>query len=397
MKILRLEIKGYRSLKGVSWEPADLNVVIGPNGTGKSNLLRMLQMISVAAKGGLGKYVQSSGGMEPLVWDGTSEGIEFKLKTEPVEPGRDIHRDSLTYTVKMSRLGKTSAYRIAFEELAKYYPVDSGERSTPFKFLYRTEHRASVFDENEEGLVAPAESLSEEETVLSLAVGPFSHNRFIPLFQSQLASWCIHHDLHVDSEAKIRQSVVTRLEKRVEADGQNLISVLHTLYSGDREFKKNINEAMRAAFGDDFENLDFSPAADQRIELRVFWKTRKRPDSAADISDGMLRFLFLLTVFASPSPASVIAVDEPETGLHPSMLPIVAEYAVDAASRNQVILTTHSSEFLDAFRESRPVTTVVSWSNGQTLLKKLEGESLEYWLKEYSLGSLFRSGELESM
>ena len=79
MKILRLEIKGFRSLKDVTWEPADLNVVIGPNGTGKSNLLRMLQMISVAAKGGLGKYVQNAGGMEPLVWDGELEGIEFKV------------------------------------------------------------------------------------------------------------------------------------------------------------------------------------------------------------------------------------------------------------------------------------------------------------------------------
>ena len=143
--------------------------------------------------------------------------------------------------------------------------------------------------------------------------------------------------------------------------------------------------------------LSFPPAADQRTQLGVRWRSLRRAQSAADLSDGTLRFLFLLAVLASPSPSPVIAIDEPETGLHPSMLPIVAEYAVDASQRAQIILTTHSPEFLDAFRERRPTTTVAIWHEGQTLLKPLKGESLDYWLKEYSLGSLFRSGELEDM
>ena len=71
----------------------------------------------------------------------------------------------------------------------------------------------------------------------------------------------------------IRQPAVTRLEKRIESDGQNLISVLHTLYTGDRDFKREINAAMKAAFGDDFEELVFPPAADQQIQLRVRWKS----------------------------------------------------------------------------------------------------------------------------
>jgi len=154
---------------------------------------------------------------------------------------------------------------------------------------------------------------------------------------------------------------------------------------------------MRAAFGDDYEELVFPPAADQRIQLRVRWKSLQREQTAADLSDGTLRFLFLLTVLASPSPAPVIAIDEPETGLHPSMLPIVAEYAVDAAERVQVILTTHSPQFLDTFEDTKPTTTVAKWVNGETILKTLSGEKVERWLKEYSLGSLYRSGELEDM
>jgi predicted ATPase len=211
-----------------------------------------------------------------------------------------------------------------------------------------------------------------------------------------MAEWSVYHDLHVNMDAPIRQPTVARHETRVEPDGQNLISVLHTLYTGDRTFKNDINLAMRAAFGDDFDELVFPPAADQRIQLRVRWKTLSREQSAADLSDGTLRFLFLLTVLASPNPAPLIAIDEPETGLHPSMLPIVAEYAVDASERTQVILTTHSPQFLDAFQDVVPVTTVVKWAEGKTDLQNVEGEQLERWLKAYSLGALFRSGELES-
>jgi predicted ATPase len=115
------------------------------------------------------------------------------------------------------------------------------------------------------------------------------------------------------------------------------------------------------------------------------------------LSDGTLRFLLLLTILASPDPAPLMAIDEPETGLHPSMLPIVAEYAADAAVRSQVIFTTHSPQFLDAFKNQIPTTTIALWEDGQTVLRTLECDLLKKWLKGYSLGRLFSSGELESL
>jgi predicted ATPase len=396
MKILNLKIQGYRSLKDVFWSPGNLNVLIGPNGSGKSNLLRVLDLISVSARGQLGKYIQRAGGMDPLVWDGKADCIKFAVETSPVETDRDIQTDSLTYEAELGRIGKGSIYRIDHELLGNYYRVKTGERNEPFKMLERNPQQAVVFDENEHSLVAPEESVIEEESLLSLTSGPFTQNRFIPPFQKYMAEWSIYHDLHVNMDAPIRQPTVARHETRVEPDGQNLISVLHTLYTGDRDFKNDINMAMRAAFGDDFDELVFPPAADQRIQLRVRWKTLSREQSAADLSDGTLRFLFLLTVLASPNPAPLIAIDEPETGLHPSMLPIVAEYAVDASERTQVILTTHSPQFLDAFQDVVPTTTVVKWVEGKTDLQNVEGRQLERWLKAYSLGALFRSGELES-
>lgn len=393
MKIKQLDIEGFRSLKKVSWLPGDLNVIIGPNGTGKSNLLRFLELIAISAQGRLGKHIQSLGGMDPIVWDGKAETISFCLETTPV--GDELAPEH--YELKLGRLGHGSAYRVECELLSNAHKVRTMGKKKPFKFLERFPSTAVFFDEDERTFATPPEFVSDEESLLSLAAGPFINNHYIPPFQRALASIAVYHDLHTNKDAAIRQPAIARLEKRVDPDGQNLISVLHTLYTGDRDFKRDINAAMQAAFGDDFDELVFPPAADQKIQLRIRWKSLRREQSAADLSDGTLRFLFLLTVLASPSPAPIIAIDEPETGLHPSMLPIVAEYAADAATRSQVIMTTHSPQFLDAFREVSPTTTVARWENGETTLQTLSDDKLQYWLKEYSLGTLFRSGELEQM
>src|SRR6266568_4640932 len=104
---------------------------------------------------------------------------------------------------------------------------------------------------------------------------------------------------------------------------------------------------------------------------------------------------FSFPVWISPPP--LIAVDEPEIGLHPSMLSIVAEFAVEASRHSQVIISTHSEAFLNAFGETRPTTTVVRWNQGETSLTKLDDNQLAEWLKSYSLGALFASGELENV
>ncbi|PIE55299.1 MAG: chromosome segregation protein SMC [Dethiosulfovibrio peptidovorans] len=393
MKIKQLDIEGFRSFRKTSWHPGDLNVIIGPNGSGKSNLLRFLELLSLSAQGRLGKHVQSLGGMDPIVWDGKASSIKCVLKTTSLNDNRLPEQ----YELEMLGLGGGSAYRIGSERLTNYREVRSGSQDEPFIFLDRTGKAAVIFDASQSRFTTPEEFVSDEETLLSLTSGPFTHNPRIPPFQKWLASISIYHDIHTNRDASLRSPVVSRMEKHVDPDGQNLVSVLHTLYTSDREFKRDINSAMRSAFGNDFEELIFPPASDQRVQMRIRWKSLQREQSAAEMSDGTLRFLFLLAVLATPSPSPVIAIDEPETGLHPSMLPLVAEYAIDAASRSQVILTTHSTQLLDAFGETKPVTTVSAWNDGETVLRTLDGDELDYWLKSYSLGSLFQSGELEQM
>jgi predicted ATPase len=396
MRILDIHINGYRSLADVKWQPEPLNVLIGPNGSGKSNVLRALQTLSTAATGGLSKLVQRDGGMERLVWDGQKRDIRFQVKLSPADGFDDEIRDSLTYQLELNRIGLSSSYRIEQELLGNFYKMDTGESNQPFKLLERTPHNAVVFDPQRDGMVR-VNGLDEAESLLSDAGGPLSLNDHVRDFRKGLSGWKIYEDVHTNRDAEIRQAAVTRNETKVDPNGQNLISVLHTLYSTDREFKNELNLAMKAAFGDEFEELVFPPAADQRVQLRVRWRSLKREQSAADLSDGTLRFLFLIAVLANPNPPSLIAIDEPESGLHPSMLPIIAEYARDASLRSQIILTTHSPGFLDAFGDQPPNTVVVDWRDGMTSLRPVSGEKLKYWLKQYTLGELFSSNELEAM
>jgi predicted ATPase len=393
MKIVQLDIQGFRSLKNVSWRPGDLNVVIGPNGSGKSNLLRMLEMIAAAAQGDLDGAIFSSGGISQLLWDGQVRKIQSVVITEG--SGFGSAGAGFVYEMELEAPPNENSYRVSHEVFRD--AVDG------FKFFERDifQYRVSSRDLNPLDEITSTH-FNEGETLFSsfssdLQLQPWVVLTGLPFYRRQMANWIAYHDIRTDQHASIRQAPVSRLEQQVAPDGQNLINVLHTLYTSDRKFKADINDAMHAAFGDDFDELIFPPAADQRIQMRVRWKTLKREQSTADLSDGTLRFLFLITVLASPNPPPLIAIDEPETGLHPSMLPIIAEFAVEASKRTQVIFTTHSGQFLDAFQDTRPTTTVAKWEDGETTMTTLDDAELAYWLQDYTLGKLFRSGELENM
>ncbi|MGH7627579.1 MAG: AAA family ATPase [Gemmatimonadaceae bacterium] len=390
MTLREVEITGFRSLRSVRWLPGPLNMLIGPNGSGKSNLLRGLITLRASALGELPSMVLSQGGIGPLLWDGKAPELGWKIKLD----GIANLRDALTYELHLVRIGQSSSYRVSRELLGNYRKVEQGIEEQPFKFLERGSGHAVIFDSENRRLQATQESIPEDQTLLALSASPFT-NDVLRQFRDILASWKIYHDMHVDSLAAVRRATVARRESTLSADGQNLVVVLHTLYTSDRDFKETLDQAMAAAFGTDYEELVFPPAADQEIQLRIRWKSLRTEQSAADLSDGTLRFLMLIAALATPQAGALIAIDEPETGLHPSMLPIVAELAAEASVKAQVVITTHSPDLLDAFTQYAPTTTVLQWESGSTSVRTLEGDKLKAWIAEYRLGALFRSGELE--
>lgn len=393
MRIKSLHITGFKSLRDVTWEPGALNVVIGPNGSGKSNLLTALELLSASAQGRLAKFIQRLGGMWSIVWDGQADNIFFALE---FANGDELENVKYLYSIGISYFKSSSKTWVEQESLSV---AKDGSQD----FIYKRD-MSKDYDGKDcvryydiEGNIKQLDISSEVEAALSEMSTYMSGGYIIKKTKGLFYNSSLHHIINTSSESIIRIPPQARYEKRVESDGQNLVTVLHTLYSEDRQFKKDIHAAMQAAFGDDFEELVFPPAADQRVQLRIRWKSLKREQSLGDISDGTLRFLFLMTVLAAPDPAPLIAIDEPETGLHPSMFPIIAEYAAQAAKKTQVVFTTHSPQFLDACGPFLPTVTVTGWKNGETTLKNLDGELLKQWLADYSLGKMFESGDLEAL
>lgn len=376
MGIQELEIKGFKSLRNVRWTPGRLNVLIGPNGSGKSNLLQALELLQASTSQGLPQQIVSLGGMGQILWDGREKGLSWAMKLDS-GLGHDFD-----YKLELARLGNSSSYLIQHESL----------RLEDHIALQRTSEK-TFFEGQPESFAA---SFAENRTAISYAtfpmLGPLAHD-----FREAVQSWAIHYDLRTNKDSPLRTDTLTRFEERLATDGQNLIPVLHTLYSGDREFKRIVDDAMRAAFGPEYEDLAFPPSADQRIQLRMRWQSLESELSSGVLSDGILRFLLLVTILCNPNRGNLIAIDEPETGLHPGMFPIIAELAAEAAEQTQVIFTTHSPQFLDAFKEEIPTTTVLEWLHGETRLTVLDGGDLQRWLAHYSLGDMFLAGDLEAM
>jgi predicted ATPase len=378
MFIERLAVKGFRSLAEVVWEPGKLNVLIGPNGGGKTNLLKVIRLLKASAAGQLGEFVRREGGMQPIVWDGSAKAVEIEFKDKIIEPGFD-------YSLVLEQLG--ASYSIKHEQLV-WHESDT----TDANLLKRHRKNASVLDDDDgERRKISNSELRPNETVLSLIGGPVGPSAMAHAFAQDLSNVSLYGPVDLEDS---REPTVVSVEERVNDDGGNLIPALHNAYS-TRRFKHDMNAAMSAAFGSDFEELIFPPAADQRIQMRIRWKSLEREQSAADLSDGTLRFMFLVTVLANPKRAGFIAIEEPEVGFHPSMLPIIADFAAEAAEHSQIVFTTHSPAFLDAIGKHNPTITVVEVREGKTRLRNVSDNELGYWLKQFTLGEIYQSGELE--
>src|SRR5258707_12631975 len=181
MLLQELQIEGFRSLKSVTWKPGRLNVLIGPNDGGKSNLLRALELLRSSAHGLLRKLIVAQGGMPSISWNGTST-IRFLLRTAP-----DTIGHGLTYDFELDRMA--NLYGIGTERLA-----------------------------GSDGTVLLQSSPTEgaPETALSATAGNDVQSKILQTF---LREWSIYRDMHVDAPSQVREAAVTRYETRVDPDG----------------------------------------------------------------------------------------------------------------------------------------------------------------------------------
>ncbi len=391
--IQKLEIFGYRSFKEASWLPGKLNLVVGPNASGKSNLLQLLELISQTAKGKLVKTLSDEGGMVSLLWDNQPGSLGWRLTMDPVNDNRDPTKDVLTFEFELEQTRGGSAYHIKKDTLG----VLGGDNNQTSPILFqRKNNEPYYFSQRENRIAKLLPDFGDWEVNESLLCQiPRLLNPIPHLTKNLLANYGIYQSIPLDKGSVIRRPSTTQYVTDLEPDGSNFVSVLHTLYSENQEFKEMIDDGMIGGFGLEYEGLRFPPAAAQQIQLALKWKSSSKPHFAQDLSDGTLRFLFLLTVLSHPEPPTLIAIDKPETDLHFRMLPVIAEYARDAADRSQIVFTSHSPEFLDCFSTYELTVTLCQWKEGQTELETLDTEDLQTWLKEDCLGQFFTSGELD--
>ena len=391
MAIKQLEINGYRSLRHAVWEPGALNLIVGPNGSGKSNLLRLLGLISNAARGKLAETINESGGMVPILWDHQPGSFGWMLSLD-APSGNDPQRVA-SYELSIEQLGRGSAYHIQRDSYIVWDEPGEGFGASK-NSGYRRQGQGNVLWRGiDDGKFTGAEKKESHENESEIAAMKW-HGA------DELRSWTMHQDIEVGPSSSMRRPTTTQYVTALSSGGANLVPVLHTFYTSNRDFKRAIDEGMRAGFGDDYDHLEFQPAAAQQIQLAVQWKSSSEPHAGQELSDGTLRFLFLLTCLAHPAPPPLVAIEEPDIGLHPSMLPIIAEYAAAAAAAaesTQLFITSISPGFLDAFSDLSPTVTLCHWEAGATHLYTLDSERLKKWLERYRLGHLFTSGELEAL
>lgn len=242
--------------------------------------------------------------MVPLLWDHGVSSFGWKLRIDPVDTGGNLVDDSLTIECELANIPQTSSYQIVKDTLGNWVKFDQGEVPSPYWIYQRDIRRAMVYDQQTHGLVR-FDEVDANESLLAQISDPRTNP--IPTHTRRfLEGWRIYHDVHVERGSPMRLPATTQYVKLVDPDGSNLASVLHTLYTSNREFKQQINDGMRAGFGEQFEELVFQPAAANQIQLAIQWRSSRQPHAGQDLSDGTLRYLFLLTVLASPESGSQV-------------------------------------------------------------------------------------------
>ena len=367
--LTNLTIKGFKSIKELRLGLGPINVLIGPNGAGKSNFISFFRMLNELIEGHLQLFVGRSGGANALLHYGTKV-------TNSIDVG--LYFDPNGYEI---RLIPTVDDKLMFGEEILYF-----EPSTS------THYRERLGSGHKEAL-APEKYKAVEYGVVKYVL-------------PALRSWKVYHFHDTSSTSRIKQTGDLHENDRLEPDAGNLAAFLYTLRERHFPNYKLIRGAVRRIFPR-FKDFALRPSPLNPDKIRLEWQEygtdyRFGPHQ---LSDGTLRFMGLATLLLQPDLPSTILIDEPELGLHPSALIILAGMVRSASSRTQLILTTQSVSFLNEFEpediitverrdSTAPLVSDFRDGLGESIFKKHNGESLREWLNAHSLGELWEMNVL---
>lgn len=376
---------------GPDAEPVELgplNVLVGPNGSGKSNFLEALSLLrAFATPGSLASVIRDGGGISEWSWKGRSSQrieIEASIDQGSLPSARSQDLGHLRHALSFTEVGQR--FEIVDERVE--HAVAAPGRPKPYLYFGYENGRPKI---NRGGTTRKLtrEAVNPEDSILAQRRDPDVYPEITRL-ASLYGAIRLYREWSFGRGATFRAPERTDLPNDFLApDISNVTMVLNAL-RGRPAVKRRIVEYLNrlAERFDDF---------DTRVEggtIQLFLHERDWVVPATRLSDGTLRYLCLLAILLHPDPPPLVAIEEPELGLHPDMMPTLAELLVDASSRTQLVVTTHSDTLVDALSEVPDALVVCERNDGVTTMRRLDPLRMRGWIEHYSLGKLWRSGEI---
>ncbi len=359
-----ITIEGFKSIASVKeLRLRDINIVIGANGSGKSNFIGVFSFLNSIREGRLQDYVAKAGGAEKVLHFGskTTDKIHLHISFKEGE----------------------NQYEIELQ------PTSSDELTPTSEFVYYWDKAKYPLGPYGEGLTRSGKEAGISELSESNRKGVAKYVR------DHVDRWRLYHFHDTSSSSPMKKTADVEDNKYLRPDGSNLSAFLHFLKKKDASSYHLIRATIQrvAPFFDDFQ---LEPSALNQDKIRLEWRHKKSDAyfDASSLSDGTLRFIALATLLLQPEKLrpSVILIDEPELGLHPFAITMLASLIKQAAINTQVVLSTQSPFLLDHFEPEDVL--VADRVDGGTQLTRCDSAQLESWLQDYSLGQLWEKNEL---
>ena len=360
-KLDYISIHGFKSIAHIERLPLEpINVLIGPNGSGKSNFIGAFSFLRSVRSGKLRDFVMSVGGADRILHFGSRTTSALAIGVS-LEQGRN------QYEIVLAAGGADELYPRS-ESVAFTSPKDNRRYTN---------------------------TLSPHNGEAGISVQPSKRRSISGYVYRHLDSWRLHHFHDTSPTSPIRKTADVHDNRHLRPDGSNLAAFLFYLHQKHRDSYDLIRRTVQrvAPFFDDF---ILKPQALNEDKIRLEWRHRGTDAyfDASSLSDGTLRFIALVVLLLQPVwlRPSVILLDEPELGLHPYAITMLASLVRQASAHTQVILSTQSSLLLDHFEPGDVL--VADRKDGGTTLARLDANRLEHWLRDYSLGQLWEKNEL---
>lgn len=365
LKLKELEVKGFKSINGdgQSIRFGDITVLLGANGAGKSNLVSFFSLINFMTSGGLQNWVAKNGFANSILFYGTKKTtrIESSLTFES-----DTHKDEYKFVLSLAA-GDTM---IINEETVTYENKQGKKRKPYIKTL----------------------DFGVKESTLSTRLDDTSENKPV-IFLSSVIKGCRVFQFHDTSlTAHIRNQSYIEDNKYLKSDGGNLSAFLFNLQENFPKYYDRIVRHLNAVIPQ-FKNFVLKPSVSNSRYIGLDWTGHDEDYifGSHQISDGSIRFMCLSALLLQPKELmpSVIIIDEPELGLHPSAIAKLSGMIKIASKYAQIILATQSPNLVDEFELDDIVIVERNSTDGSSIYEKLDSDKLIQWLDEYSLSELW--------